>query len=84
MIALANKDQMRGLEEVAVNICKNTLNEPLSKQEEDVCRRWRKSLKLIALKRYPVAKKKQILQRGGFLGAILPVLASVLGSLLNG
>ena len=77
-----NSKHMRGMTELAVNIVKNSV--PLSPQEELACRRWRKSLRMLALKRYPIKKKKVILQKGGFLGAILPVLASVLGSVING
>ena len=76
------RNHLKGLTEVAVNIVKSTVQ--LTPQELSTCRRWRKSLKLIALKRYPVKEKRKILQKGGFLGAILPVLASVLGAVING
>ena len=82
VLSAVSKGQLRGLEEVAVNIIKNTI--PLKPAQEQVCRRWKKSLKLLALKRYPDKKKKELLQRGGFFGALLPVIATVLGSLFNG
>ena len=78
---LAAKDQLKALEEIAVNIVKNTV--ALSEPDERICRRYRKPLRLLALKRYPTKNKRKILQQGGFLGAILPVIASVLGSLLT-
>ena len=81
LLNMVSKDQMRALEEVAVNIVKNTVS--LSDNDARVCRRWRKPLKLLALKRYPVKEKKQLLQQGGFFGALLPVIATVLGSLIT-
>ena len=64
-----------------VNIVKNTVS--LSESDARVCGRWRKPLKLLALKRYPVKEKKQLLQQGGFFGALLPIIATVLGSLIT-
>ena len=81
LLDLANKEQVRAFEEVALNIFKNTVQ--LSEEDAKICRRWRKPLRLLALKRYPVKEKKQILQQGGFLGALLPVIATVLITLLN-
>jgi len=75
------RSHLKGLTEVAVNIVKSSV--PLTSDELKTCRRWRKSLKLLALKRYPAKEKKKILQRGGFLGAILPILASVLGAVIG-
>jgi hypothetical protein len=80
MVNLASKDQLRGMEEVCVNIIKNTV--PLTPEQELICKRWKKPLRLLALKRYPNKKKKELMQKGGFLGAILPIIASVLGSVL--
>ena len=82
VLGMVSKEQLRALEEIAVNIVKNTVS--VTPDHMKTCRRWKKPLKLLALKRYPSKKKKEILQQGGFFGAILPVLASVLGSLLNG
>ena len=81
LLNMVSKDQIRALEEVAVNIVKNTVS--LSDNDARVCRRWRKPLKLLALKRYPVKEKKQLLQQGGFFGALLPIIATVLGSLIT-
>ena len=82
MVDFLNRDHLRGLSEVAVNIVKSTVE--LTPEQLQLCRRWRKPLKLLALKRYPVKEKKRLLQKGGFLGAFLPVLASVLGAVING
>ena len=81
LLNMISKDQIRALEEVAVNIVKNTVS--LSDNDARVCRRWRKPLKLLALERYLVKIKKQLLQRRGFFGALLPIIAIVLGSLIT-
>jgi hypothetical protein len=81
LLSYCSKDQIRALEEIALNIVKN--NTPLSNTQLEVCKKWRKPLKMLALKRYPIKAKKEILQQGGFIGAILPVLATVLGSLIG-
>ena len=81
LLDLVTKEQLRALEEVAVNIVKNTVT--LSDDDARICRRWRRPLKLLALKRYPIKDKKQVLQQGGFIGAILPILATVLSTLIS-
>jgi hypothetical protein len=81
MVNLLNPDHVKGFTEVAVNIVKNTV--PLSHEHTETCKKWKKPLKSLALKG-SIKKKKKILQQGGFLGAILPILATVLGSVLNG
>lgn len=80
LLGMCSNDQVRAMEEIALNIVKNTT--PLSRHQEEVCRKWKKPLKLIALKRHPLKKKKNILQKGGFIGALLPIFASVLGTVL--
>ena len=80
LLDLVTKEQLRALEEVAVNIVKNTVT--LS-DDARICRRWRRPSKLLALKRYPIKEKKQVLQQGGFIGAILPILATVLSTLIS-
>ena len=77
-----NNKHIRGLEEVCLNICKNSV--PLNEDQLKTCKKWRKKIRLLALKRYPLKKKKELLvQRGGFLPALLPVIASVLGAVLS-
>ena len=81
LLSMASKEQIKAMEEVALNIVKNTVS--LSEDDAKVCRRWRKPLRLLALKRYPQKEKRKILQQGGFIGAILPILASVIGSVIT-
>ena len=47
-------------------------------------RREKHNLRRLALKKTPLKKKRKILQKGGFLGAILAPALSVLGGLLFG
>ena len=81
LLDCCGKSHIKAFEEVCLNIVKNTTD--LSPEHFQVCQRYRKSLKLLALRKYPIKAKKQILlQKGGFLAAILPVLASVVGGVL--
>ena len=81
LLGMCTNDQVRGMEEIALNIVKNTT--PLNRNQVEVCRHWRKPLKLIALKRHPIKYEKRILQKGGFIGALLPMFGSVLASVLG-
>ena len=47
-------------------------------------RRERSNVRALALKKTSLKKKRRILQKGGFLGALIPPVLSVLGSLLLG
>ena len=57
------------LSECALNILKGTIT--LSNKHKEKLRRYRKSLHILSKKTTPVAKKKKIIQTGGFLPAIL-------------
>ena len=46
--------------------------------------REKKNLRAIALKKTSLKKKRKIFQKGGFIGAILPPILTVLSSLLGG
>ena len=73
---------IRGISEVALNIVKNSVS--LSPEELKTCHRWRKSLKLLALKRFPVKEKRRLLQKGGCFGAFLPIIVSIVRHLRDG
>ena len=82
LLKYCDKNHVRAFEEVALNIVKNTIN--LSDADKRVCKRWKKPLKLLALKKYPVKYKRELLlQKGGFFAALLPILASVVGSIIS-
>lgn len=55
---------------------------PLKKRQIDSLRRHKHSLKTLSLKKPSIKEKKKILQKGGFLGALLaPVLSFLTGIL---
>jgi hypothetical protein len=74
-----NKKHLKGFEEVCCNICKNP-SLRLTQKQLLVCKKWRKPIKLLALRKHPLKAKKQILlQKGGFIGALIPLIATALG-----
>jgi hypothetical protein len=81
LLKTCTTEQIKAFEEIAVNIVKNTRG--LSPKQLEICRKHQRPLKLLALKRYPAKDKKAILQRGGFIGALLPILASVVGGIIG-
>jgi hypothetical protein len=81
LLKTCTAEQIRAFEEIAVNIVKVT--QRLTNKQLDVCRKHQRPLKLLALKKYPTKAKKEILQKGGFIGALLPILASVVGGIIG-
>ena len=67
----------------------NTLlgNVPMSKAQFCRLKRFKKHLRTLARKKVPLAKKKKILQTGGFLpallGAALPIITNLVGGLFR-
>lgn len=68
--------------ECSKNILKG--NVPLKRNQLKRLRREKKNLRTLALKKTSLKKKRKILQKGGFIGAILPPVLTVLSSLLGG
>ena len=68
------------------NCCLNVLkgNVPMSRGQLNKLRRRKHLLRQLASKQTPVKKKVSIIQKGGFLAALLPPIISVLGSFLGG
>jgi len=66
--------------ECAKNIIKG--NVPLTDRQKATLRRKRYDLRSLSKTKTPLKTKRKILQSGGFLGAILPPVLSVLGGLL--
>jgi hypothetical protein len=77
-----NKEFVKCLCECAHNVLKG--NVPLTPAQKQKLSRHKKNLRQLALKKTAVTKKKKILQSGGFLGALLTPILSLLGGLLNG
>ena len=65
--------------------CHNVLkgNVPLTKHQKTRLRRHKTSLRELTKKKLTVKKRKQILQRGGFIGALLGPVLSVLKGVLG-
>mgnify|MGYP003535994637 FL=1 len=68
--------------ECSKNVLKG--NVPLNGAQLKKLRREKKNLRVIALKKTPLKRKRRILQKGGFIGALLPPILSIIGGLLGG
>lgn len=68
--------------ECATNVIKG--NVQTSDKQKCRLHRWRNSLRTIAKKRTSLKKKRQLIQKGGFLPALLAVIASGLGGVIGG
>ena len=72
--------------QVLCECAKNTLNGniKLSPTQYKKLKRYQKPLRLLANKKSGIRKRKEILQKGGFLGALLgaviPAIATILGA----
>ena len=74
MIKCCDKELVNCFCECALNLLKGHV--PVNKHQLSSLRRHKHSLKKLVLKKTPINQKKKILQKGGFLGALLtPVLA---------
>jgi hypothetical protein len=79
---LSSKKQMNVLEEVFLNLLKNPRG--VSKAYLAVAKRYSKQIKRLADRNISVQTKRTLLkQRGGFLGALLPVLGSLLAGFIT-
>jgi hypothetical protein len=67
--------------ECAQNLLKG--NVKLTKGQREKIRSRKQSFRKLVFKRTPLAKKRQILQKGGFLGALLRPIVAALGGLFG-
>ena len=75
---LATVSQMRAMEEACYNLVKNK-----KYKDKKVPKKYAATIKVLSRKNYSIKSKRQLLiQKGGFLGALLPVLASIVTSLI--
>jgi hypothetical protein len=56
---------------------------PLKSKQLKTLRRYKRLLRKVALKKTPRSERRQVLQTGGFIGAILPSLTSGLGAIVS-
>ena len=81
LIANGDRELVDCVSECCANILKG--NVPLNDQQKTKLCKHKNNLRMLALKKVSLKKKKQIIQTGGFLiGAVLAPVASVLASLL--
>ena len=77
----ASKDLLNTLSECSYNVLQGVV--PLTtKQKRKLCK-YKTKLRQIANKKVSQKRKRAILMRGGFLGALLSPIIGVLGSLLS-
>ncbi|KAK7482154.1 hypothetical protein BaRGS_00026619 [Batillaria attramentaria] len=80
IIKAADKDLVDTLCECGLNALKG--NVPLSPTQKKKLGKYKSVLRALAKKGTPLQKKKALLQKGGFLGALLGPVLGVLGHLL--
>lgn len=82
LIAGASNDLISALCDCACNIVNGKV--PLSTKQFDQLKSYHKQLKSLTKKRSSQKSKREILQSGGFLGALLkPIAQLLLGGLIN-
>jgi len=74
-----NREFIDCISECAKNILKGHV--PLTTSQKGKLRRNRNDLRALSVKKTSLRKKRRILQKGGFLGAILPPVLGILSSL---
>src|SRR6267154_774303 len=77
-----NTDFVCCITECVKNLLKG--NVPLNSVQKKKLSAKRKVLRQLALKKTSLRKKQKLIQSGGFLGALLGPIISVLGGLFNG
>ena len=77
-----NKDFINCIIECVKNILNGNVR--LSSAQKKRLSAKKNTLRQIVLKKTPVGRKRQLIQSGGFLGALLGPIISVLGGLFNG
>ena len=65
---------------------KNVLrgNVPVTDEEKERLKRYKDSLRELIKKKTSDKKRKHLIQEGGFLGALIPILVGLLGKLFPG
>ena len=76
-----NKDFINCICECAQNLLRGKV--PLNKKHKAALLRRKKTLRELVKRKVSLTKKKNIIQRGGFLGALLGPIVSILGGLLG-
>jgi len=74
-----DKEFLNCISECAKNVVKGNL--PLTNRQKTRLRRSRNDLRALSVKKTSLRKKRHILQKGGFLTALLPPVLEILSSL---
>jgi len=74
-----DKEFLDCISECAKNVVKG--NVPLTNRQKTRLRRSRNELRALSVKKTSLRKKRRILQKGGFLTALLPPVLGILSSL---
>jgi len=75
-----DKEFLYCISECAKNVIKG--NVPLSESQKTALRRKKNDLRALSVKKTSLRNRRKIIQKGGFLTALLPPVLTVLGSLL--
>jgi len=75
-----DKEFLYCISECAKNVIKG--NVPLTDSQKTTLRRKKNDLRALSLKKTSLRNRRKIIQKGGFLTALLPPVLSVLASLL--
>jgi len=75
-----DKEFLDCISECAKNVIKG--NVPLSNRQKTKLRRNRNDLRALSVKKTSLRKKRRVLQKGGFLSALLPPVLAVLADVL--
>lgn len=81
LIRCGDKELINCICECCVNILQGKV--PLTPKQKSRLSRHKNKLRTLAKRRTSVRQKKEVIQKGGFLGLILPAVAGVLGGLLS-
>ena len=70
------------ISECCLNIIRGAI--PLTSNEYTALERYQNDIRKLSTRRTALAKKKKIIQKGGFLSALIAPLIGVLGSVVSG
>ena len=76
-----NKEQMHVFEVACFNLATN--HRGLSKKQVAILKKYKRTVEVVASKNYSLSDKRKTTQKGGFVGALLPILGTVLTSFLT-
>ena len=77
----ASPDLIRALSECSLNVLNGRI--PLTQNQMQQLRRHKQAIRALANRKTTVKRRKQLLQKGGFLGALIKPILGVLGGLLS-